>query len=287
MSNPFLGRWDLVVDTEGDAFPSWLEVSEEGGRFVGRFGSARPVPSVKVRGNAITFTLPKQYEGRTTDLEFTGVLDGNALSGTTLLDNGAHGKWRAVRAPELPYRDVTFHAPVELVAHALDDWHPRSPDADNNWSVIDGMLVNTAAGSDLITNEQYFDFRLVAEYRYPEKSNSGIYLRGRYEFQILDDYAETDAPHNVGNSAAIYGFLAPTVNAIKPANEWNTAEITLIGRHITVVLNGVTVIARQEIPGITGGALDSSEDEPGPIFVQGDHGPVTFRRLTLYPASYE
>jgi hypothetical protein len=98
--------------------------------------------------------------------------------------------------------------------------------------------------------------------------------------QIFDDYG---AKPSVGSSAAIYGFLTPSKNAILPAGEWNRAEITLIGRHVAIVLNGEEVV-RGEIPGITGGALDSDEGTPGPLFLQGDHGPVTFRRLDLTPA---
>jgi hypothetical protein len=158
----------------------------------------------------------------------------------------------------------------------------RSPDWENNWQIVDGTLYNRAVGSDIVLKQPFMDFKLVAEYKYPAGSNSGIYLRGRYEFQIIDDFGH--AP-GVGTSAAIYGFITPQRNAVKPADEWNSAEITLLGRHVTVVLNGDTVIDNQEIPGITGGALDSNEGEPGTIFLQGDHGPVVFRRLTLTPAA--
>ena len=82
----------------------------------------------------------------------------------------------------------------------------------------------------------------------------------------------------------VYGFLTPCLNAAKPAGEWQTIEITLIGRAVTIVLNGERVLDRQAIPGITGGALDSREGDPGPILLQGDHGPIEFRKLTLTPA---
>ena len=145
-----------------------------------------------------------------------------------------------------------------------------------------GVLVNSAKGTDVVTIEGFTDFRLEAEYCYPENSNSGIYLRGRYEFQIVDDYGQQPS---VGSSAAIYGFFAPSENTVKPANEWNRAVIELVGRHVTIELNGQTVI-NDRIPGITGGALDSRESEPGPILVQGDHGPVSFRKLLLTPIEF-
>lgn len=278
LSNLF-GRWDLVVDSDGEPFPSWVELAEGGGWFVGRFGSARPLVTVEVAGDVVRFALPPQYEARRTDLVFEGRLVDGWLIGTTTLDNGEPGNWSGTPAPALERTDPHWGDAEELVSDDLSNWRARSSDLANNWSIKEGMLVNSAVGSDLISTQTFNDFRLVAEYRYPKGSNSGIYLRGRYEFQIVDDFE--GGPHDVGNSGAIYGFLAPTHNAIKPPDEWNTAEIELIGRFITVTLNGDRIIDGKEIPGITGGALDSAEGEPGPIFVQGDHGPVTFRRLSI------
>ena len=140
--------------------------------------------------------------------------------------------------------------------------------------------MNTTPGNDLVTEQKFTDFQLHAEFRYPPRSNSGIYLRGRYEVQIEDNYGEEPECHKIGG---IYGFLTPSVNAAKKAGEWQTLDVTLVGRVVTVVLNGERIIDRQAIPGITGGALDSHEGEPGPIFLQGDHGPIEFRRLTLTP----
>jgi Domain of Unknown Function (DUF1080) len=132
----------------------------------------------------------------------------------------------------------------------------------------------------LVTEQKFTDFKLNTEYRYPQGSNSGVYLRGRYEVQIEDDCGEEADNHRSGG---VYGFLTPSVNAAKKAGEWQTLEVTLVGRMVTVVLNGEPVIDRQAIPGITGGALDGDEGEPGPILLQGDHGAVEFRNLSLTP----
>ena len=269
-----------MVDTEGEPFPSWVELEVGGGQFVGKVGSARPITKVELSDSAVRFSLPPQYEDRKTDLEFEGSLVDGWLIGTTVLDDGRAATWSGTPAPALPRSDPAWGDAIELIGADLSNWRPRSSDMANNWSIVGGTLDNSAKGSDLVTVDTFADFKLVAEYRYPKGSNSGIYLRGRYEFQIVDDYE--GGPHDVGNSGAIYGFLAPTRNAIKPPGEWNTAEIVLLGRFITVTLNGEKVIEDREIPGITGGALDSAEGEPGPIFVQGDHGPVTFKRLTVY-----
>ena len=145
----------------------------------------------------------------------------------------------------------------------------------------DGLLVNSKAGTDLMTNRTFEDFRVQAEFRYPKRSNSGIYLRGRYEVQIEDNYGDEPDTLKIGG---VYGFLVPRINAAKEPGEWQTLDVTLVGRVVTVVLNGETVIDRQTIPGITGGALDSDEGAAGPLLIQGDHGPIEFRRLTLTPA---
>ena len=275
------GRWDLIVhDTDGD-YPSWVHLSAEGGWFVGKVGSARPVIQTDLDGDTVRWQLPKQYEGRSDDLVFSGELVDGRLEGTFVNDAGAEVRWEGTRAPELPKRDVTWGEPIELVRDSAANWSARWPHMEDNWAVTADGLVNSAAGTDYVSNELFTDFHLTAEYRYPEGSNSGIYLRGRYEFQVLDDHGTT--PH-VGGSAAIYGFIRPSNNAIHPHSEWNVAEITLVGRFITVVLNGETIIGGEEIPGITGGALDANEGEPGPILIQGDHGPVTYRRLTVRPA---
>lgn len=276
-----LGRWDLVVGTGADAFPSWVELGNGEGRFVGKVGSARPIKSIAIDGDTVRFSLPRQYEARTTDLQFEGKLAGGVLKGTCLADDGSTLVWEGKPAPTFADRTTAeWGEPINVIGNDLSGWVAREGQGGNEWSVINGELVNGAVGADLITKAKFKDFKLVAEYVYPPKSNSGIYLRGRYEFQILDDFGGD--PH-VGSSGAIYGFLKPSVNAVKPAGEVQTAEITLIGRQVKVVLNGQTVV-EGEIPGITGGALDSDEASEGPLFVQGDHGPVTFKKLILYPA---
>jgi hypothetical protein len=143
------------------------------------------------------------------------------------------------------------------------------------------VLRNRASGANLATERTFEDFRLQLEFRVPEGGNSGVYLRGRYEVQIAGSAPATPSDGDLG---AIYGFLAPTEIPYRPG-EWQTLDVTLIGRLVTVALNGRTVICNREIPGITGGALDSDEGSPGPILLQGDHGPVEFRNIVLTPAS--
>jgi hypothetical protein len=173
---------------------------------------------------------------------------------------------------------------IPLIAADLSGWHPRSTDRPNTWSVVDGILTNTLAsgqhGVDIISDSKFKDFELYYEYRISKGSNSGMYLRGRYEIQILDD---ADRPLNKGSNGALYGVAAPSRNVSRPAGQWQSVRAKIAGNRITVVSNGVKVLDNVEASGPTGGALDDKVDEPGPIMIQGDHGPIEVRRLMIHP----
>lgn len=282
--SPLIGRWDLVVHGSDGDYPSWLEVRLSGyrtlvGSFVGHFGSARPISKVEFDQGRLKFTVPSQWERRPEDITFTGNLEKDILRGETTDDAGKRVAWEGRRAPDLK-RDhpPKWGEPVELFnGKDLTGWKPRDA-AKNGWVVKDGLMVNAKPGTDILTEQTFTDFKLVTEFRYSKGSNSGVYLRGRYEVQIEDNFGQEPDSHKIGG---VYGFLTPSVNAAKKPGEWQTLEVTLVGRAVTVILNGERVIDRQTIPGITGGALDSKEGEPGPILLQGDHGPIEFRKVTL------
>jgi hypothetical protein len=283
---PIIGRWDLTVRGAREEYPSWLEVRLSGyrtlvGSFVGRFGSARPISRVDFDHGHVKFTIPPQWEGRKDDLVFEGKLEGDGLHGETTDDAGKKITWEGRRAPALKREhEPKWGAPVELFdGKTLSGWKPRLA-ARNGWIAKDGMMVNAKPGTDIMTEKTFADFKLLTEFRFPKGSNSGVYLRGRYEVQIEDNFGQEPDSHKIGG---VYGFLTPSVNAGKRPGEWQTLEVTLVGRVVTVILNGERVIDRQTIPGITGGAIDSKEGELGPILLQGDHGPIEFRKVTLTP----
>jgi hypothetical protein len=288
-SSSVVGRWDVTVEGADGEYPSWFDVRKSGNRtlvgsYVGQFGSARPISNLETKDGSFRFVVPPQWENRQTDVVFDGRLEGDVLRGETTNDDGKRIRWAARRAPTLQRGDPNrWGEPLELLnGRDLTGWKPRSAGRKNGWQVRDGVLVNAEPGNDLLTERKFTDFRLHAEFRYPQGSNSGIYLRGRYEVQIEDNFGEEPDNEKIGG---IYGFLTPRINAAKPAGEWQTFEITFIGRRVTVVFNGECIIDRQIIPGITGGALDSDEGASGPILIQGDHGPVEFRKLTLTPVA--
>jgi hypothetical protein len=278
-----VGAWDITVHTSQGEACSWLEVERSGaslvGRFVGTVGSARPLSRVEFSQGALRFTMPRQYEA--SDLQFEGRLEEDRLTGTVTGYDRNPCVWTARRAPALNReRPPRWGKPVALFnGRNLQGWKTQGD--ESHWTVREGSLLNTGGGANLVTTDRFEDFKLHAEFRYPAGANSGIYLRGRYEVQIEDDEGPRPSRHSIGS---IYGFFAPCINATRKPGEWQTFDITLVGRVVTVVFNGETVIDRQTIPGITGGALDCDEGSPGPLMLQGDHGSIEFRNITLTPA---
>lgn len=288
-AKPFLGRWDITLKAPGHEYPSWIEVTESNGKlsalFTSRWGNARPLPKIQVSGNQIAFVSPKEEEDRKDDMVFHGTLTGATISGTTTGQDGAPWTWAAVKAPSLDKKVAVtpqWGAPIPLFnGKDLTGWH-ESGSANTHWTVKDGNLVSPGNGPELIGDRKFQDFKLHVEFNCGKDANSGVYLRGRYEVQIETESQAEPPSHHTGG---VYGFLAPTPEQPRTPDVWQTFDITLIGRRVTIVLNGKTVIDNQEIPGLTGGALDSREALPGPIYLQGsEKGRVLFRNIVLTPA---
>lgn len=280
----FEGRWDLTLQMDGKENPSWLEITHSGhktlvGRFTAVSGSARPVSEVKVTGNEFSFAIPPQWEEGKGDMVVRGKLEGSTLQGEIVFPDGKKYSWKGVRAPSLRDQKAGNPGkPIELIQKSsLKGWKALG---ENQWVVENGILRSPKSGANLVTEEKFWNFKLHVEFRYPKGSNSGVYLRGRYEVQIMDSQGNDPVSGELGG---VYGFIAPSEQVAKAPGEWQTYDITLVGRMITVEANGKTIICNQEIPGITGGALDSNEGEPGPILLQGDHGPVEFRSIRITP----
>lgn len=283
---PIEGRWNITVDVKGQKLPSWLEVRHSGhktlvGYFVSSSGSARPISVVHFKDNQFNFAIPPQWEAGNADLKITGTLQGDKISGTMISSDGATYTWTGERAPTLRRTTaVKWGTPVKLIkSNSLEGW--KALGATNQWTVKDGILASPKSGANLITEAKFNDFKLHVEFRVPKGSNSGVYLRGRYEVQVADSKGMEPAFDQLG---AIYGFIIPIEMMAKAAGEWQSMDVTLVGRLVTVAINGKTVIHTQEIPGITGGALDSHEASPGPLLIQGDHGPIDYRNITITPA---
>jgi hypothetical protein len=308
--DPYLGRWALTIPGGG---AGWLGVTKEKGYYDATIlwggGSVVPVSSVFVVGDALHVTRNHEVQRKDANgkvvrtQEFPELImarvDGDTLElvrfmphsdGTGMDQETFQGK----RIPDVPAAPdmaaVKFGEAIDLFnGKNLDGWELTDKNAVNGWSVKDGLLVNDPAQEEgkphknygnLRTVKQFEDFNLKVELRVGQDQNSGIYLRGIYEVQVADTYGRGLDSHNMGG---IYSRITPTQSAEKPAGEWQTYDITLVNRHVTVILNGKKIIDNQPLLGCTGGALWSDEFRPGPIYLQGDHTGVEYKTLVLRP----
>jgi len=250
---------------------------------VGRWGNARPLPKIEISQGKLVFVSPKDEEGSKNDLIFQGSLTNKTLSGTVNGPDGATWNWVGERAPKLEKAATPkWGKPIPLFnGKDLTGWK-MSNSGPPAWTVLNGTLITPGNGPEIISDVNVQDFKLHLEFNCGKDSNSGVYLRGRYEVQIETESQSEPPSHHTGG---VYGFLAPSPEQPRTPDVWQTFDITLIGRRVTVVLNGHTVIDSQEIPGITGGALNSHEAQPAPIYLQGsEKGHVGFRNIVVTPA---
>jgi hypothetical protein len=308
----FLGQW--TIDIQGGSV-GWLEVRQEADYLDADLlwggGSVVPVANVYLANDRFLIVERNNNVVRTRDennapvrmhiitnwLEITK--DGDKIVGF-LLNPRSNGKGVDSTSlvgtklpPPPPAPDMAtlkFGTPVTLFnGKDLTGWKLINEEQKNGFSVVDGVLSNNPAQTEgaphisygnLRTEQVFEDFNLKIEVNVPAGSNSGVYLRGMYEIQVLDSYKKDLDPHNMG---AVYSRIKPVINAEKPAGTWQTMDITLCDRHITVILNGITIIDNQPVYGPTGGAMISDVFAAGPVYLQGDHGIVQYRNIVLTP----
>jgi len=310
--NPYLGRWNMTGTGPDSSNVYWLEIKEDGGQLTGMFlnrvGNPNPLGQVKVENGELIFhergrgdALGQEYRAK--------IEDGKLIGRHSVMQGGGRGRrgaaadpnapppppptervinWVGVRPPAWPKADAnakhTYGDPIVLFdGTSLDAFTMPNGSPVERWSVTDGIAVNQyPQGRQIVSKQKFFNFKVNAEYKLAETSNSGIYLRGRYELQILEDASDTRGRPDLGHMS-IYGRTAPLVKASKPAGEWQTMEAILVENRVTVTLNGQRVHDNQIIEGITGGALDNNELAPGPLMIQGDHQLVWIRKLVVTP----
>jgi len=307
---PFLGKWGLYLPNGA----GWLEVRQDQGFLDASIlwygGSVLPVDNVYVDGQQLVVTRNRQVVRRkeeagkpgrtqtiTTRLEMQ--VQGDRLTGKAFEpkpngDGVTVTEFTGKKIPPVPpapdMSKLKFGNPITLFnGKDLTGWKLTNPQQVNGWSAKDGILVNNPVQQEgkphisygnLRTEATFEDFNLKLEVSIPKGSNSGVYLRGIYEIQVADSYGQKLDPHNMG---AVYSRITPTVAAEKPAGEWQSLDMTLADRHVTVILNGTKIIDNQPVEGCTGGALTADDFSPGPIYLQGDHGTVSYRNMVLKP----
>jgi hypothetical protein len=304
-TNPYIGRWALTIPGGG---AGWLGVEQKNGKLEASIlwggGSVVPVDDAYPDGDNLI--LIRNHKNRRRDGQvdefkekIIAKVSGDKLSLTQIMPrrdgNGENrSDFTGKRIPPLPPKPdlskVKYGKPITLFnGKNLDGWRLTNPGQTSGWSVEDGVLVNNPKQTEgephisygnLRTDAEFEDFNLKLEVKVQKGQNSGVYLRGIYEVQVCDSYGKALDSHNMGG---IYSRITPTVAAEKPAGQWQSLDITLLDRHVTVKLNGKTIIDNQPLLGCTGGALWSDEFKPGPIYLQGDHTGISYRNIVLTP----
>jgi hypothetical protein len=282
-SNPLVGRWDFNITTGNVTRAAWVGVTAKDGNLEVWYqptgGNVYQVKDFKVAGSHLSITLSPATETRPA---MTWELDaaGDKITGVQKRGDTTQ-PLTGVRAPELKRSAPNAWTTPEPLFNGqnLDGWEPIGNPANSHWVVKDGLLVNESRGANLKSTRQFEDFKVHFEVNCPDGANSGFFLRGRYEVQL--EYEPLSANPVERRIGSVYGRIAPK-EVPRTLGQWETFDITLVGRTVTVVRNGVTTIDRQEIEGITGGALDANEGEPGPFYIQGDHtGGLKFRNISV------
>jgi hypothetical protein len=293
----FDGRWDITAMTQPRPRAWWVELTGVGtatpaGKFVSAYGGdMNTIDTISVENGELLFainqpTRPGAAPKAVSRSVYRARLVGGKLEGTFEVEGRSAPpvKWTGVHAPVIKDKDDgTWKEgkPIELFnGKDLAGWKALNPGAEMKWSVQDGVLRNAPPTTDIISEQKFWNFKLHVDFRIVEHSNSGIGLRGRYEIQILEDYGQ---PPNTHGAAALYSRAAPSVNASKPAGEWQSYDIRLVGRQLTVVHNGTKVLDKVEVDGLTAIANNADEAEPGPFIVQGDHSYVEIKSFVVTP----
>lgn len=308
--NGFFGMWTIAID---GGSVGWLNVNDDNGyldaELLWQGGSVLPVANVYFEDeNTLVVTRSQERPVDRNDENsrkfvvtqtYRFTRNGDKAKGFAIspsrdrmsVNKTSFNAWKLPPVPPAPkLSEVKYGEPIKLFnGKNLDGWRLINPRQTNGFKVIDGALVNDPVQPEegqhisygnLRTEGEFEDFNLKLEVNIPEHNNSGVYLRGMYEIQVFDSYGEPLDSHNMG---ALYSRITPSTNAEKPAGEWQSLDITLCDRHVTVILNGTTIIDNKPAYGPTGGAIIADVFKPGPIYLQGDHGKVSYRNLVLTP----
>ncbi|HDZ05492.1 hypothetical protein LCGC14_0071420 [marine sediment metagenome] len=308
--NTFIGTWTMDVVGGGVA---WLKVHEEQGVLDGELlwigGSTLPISDVYlVDENTLIVTRTSDKKLKTTsgkerthtrtwtmritkkNDEVAGTMTGPAWGSTGEEISYFTGTRMPAVGPAPDLKALKYGKSIKLFnGKDLTGWRTIDPKSPNGFKVVNGTMQNDPVQPEngehiyygnLRTDQEFEDFNLKLEVNVPKGNNSGIYLKGLYEIQVVDSYGLELDSHNMG---ALYSRVTPSENAEKPAGEWQTLDITLVDRHVTVVLNGKKIIDNAAVEGPTGGAISSDVFAPGPIYLQGDHGNVAYKNIVLTP----
>ena len=300
--DPMIGNWGLKLGYEEMNAGHMIISRDADGKaqalVLWRWASPIPMKNVVVEGRTFSFDHPWGFtvKGHLCGPDFLKAVAIKTKKGKEGLGETDIIGWRNPKIEPASTADAKLGEPIDLLKDGLGGWELMNEKAKNGWSIKEeggvkilsnklGLKPNgswAGGGANLMTKRaDFYDFNLEYDVRVPAKSNSGVYLRGRYECQVVDSYGQKVNEHNM---AAYYGRVVPKVAAEKKPGEWQHVSVTLYKRHLTVVLNGTTIIENAPVVGITGGAIDADEFVPGPIYLQGDHSDADYKNMILRPA---
>ena len=300
----FAGHWALEM-SNGAA--GWMALETKDGEWNGQLwtvGEPKVIRDLKYSDGKLTFKRALRigrpeyaggpYTGERTLRNLEATVQGDAIKVRMKVPDGKSFVHVGKRLPPLPSKPdlskMKFGEPIRLFNGVdLTGWKLINPKKINGWEVKDGERVNEtpkktfdafAPYGNLRTERTFGDSKLTIEFNVPPGGNSGIYVRGAYEAQVVDRDSRMQGLQGVG---AIFSRVKPSKNAGKPGGQWQSYEITIVDRHATVVLNGEKVIDNQPVIGNTNGAFQADVTRPGPLHLQGDHTSVRYRNVVLYP----
>lgn len=297
--DPVIGNWGAKLPYDSMSAASLIFSRDEEGApkafVLLRWASPEWCSDVRIEGNAFSLRHPsgQLIRGKVCGEKLSAEIAPCDKTGKAKGEYKPFAGWRI--APSCPFvstKDATFGEPIDLLKDGLKGWKSMNEKAKFGWSFKDGVLSNclglkpdgrwAGGGANLMSiRDDFKDFNLEYDVRVPKGSNSGVYLRGRFECQVVDSFGKPVNRHNMG---AYYGRVTPIVAAEKAPGEWQHVSVTLYKRRLTVVLNGVTIIEDAEVTGVTGGAIDADVEAAGPIYLQGDHSDADYRNMILRPA---
>jgi hypothetical protein len=283
-ASPLAGRWDFTVPGANSNSSYWLGVTEKNGAldvwFQPSGGNVIQMKDFKAEGSHLSVTVTAATATRPATIWELDAVGGKLIGA---IKNGTNSTpVTGLPAPALNRPEPkAWTTPVALFnGKDLTGWEPIGNPANSHWVVQDGLLVNTDHGDNLKSTTAYTDFKVHFEVNCPDRANSGFYLRGRYEVQLEYEAPGTDPPNR--SMGSIYGRIAPEPTLPRTPGQWESFDVMLVGRTVTISRNGVVTTNHKEIEGITGGALDANEGDPGPFYIQGDHtGGLKFRNITV------
>ena len=247
------------------------------------------VPAVRIQPRSGSAFYAKEFKTEGTHLSVLwangtttwdlDVKDGK-LAGSEKRDGKPFADLAGVRAPLLkrnPPKEWTAPEPM-FNGKDLTGWEPTDPAATNHWVAKDGELLNESKGANLQSTRKFDDFKLHIELNCPRRQQRRLFARALRDAGGVREVM----PRQVSQHGVDLRHVAGRGVLPRTPGKWESFDITLVGRRVTIVRNGVTLADNQEIAGITGGAIDSNEGEPGVFYIQGDHtGGMKYRNITI------